>query len=208
MITPKDFWNMRSRNFDEQIGPIYQDAYAKTVSNTLKYLKAEDRVLDFACGTGTTTFEIAPHVAHVRAIDISDEMVEKAKAKAADLGADNVEISQGELFDPSLTEGSFDAVMAFNILLYLDNEDEILARIRSLLKPGGMFLSATDCLGDKITKVGLKKFWKSHTGSMPYVAFYRMKGLEELIARSGFTVLERENLFPAPPNLFVAARKE
>ena len=28
-----------------------------------------------------------------------------------------------------------------------------------------------------------------------------------IIAQNGFTVLERENLFPNPPNLFVAARK-
>ena len=62
-------------------------------------------------------------------------------------------------------------------------------------------------LGEKLTKVGIKKFWKRHTGSMPYVAFDTKKKLEEDIAAAGFTVLERENLYPAPPNLFVAARK-
>ena len=118
----------------------------------------------------------------------------------------NVEISQTDLFDPCLEPGSFDAVTAFNVLCYVDNPQEVLARIRSLLKPGGIFLSATDCLGEKLTKVGIKKFWKSHTGSMPYVAFYSMKKMEQVIAAGGFTVLERENLFPAPPNLFVAAR--
>ena len=160
----------------------------------------------FACGTGITTFQIAPHVSWVRAIDISDEMVRRARAKAADLGVQNVEISQTDLFDPCLEPGSFDAVTAFNVLCYVDNPQEVLARIRSLLKPGGIFLSATDCLGEKLTKVGIKKFWKSHTGSMPYVAFYSMKKMEQVIAAGGFTVLERENLFPAPPNLFVAAR--
>ena len=43
---------------------------------------------------------------------------------------------------------------------------------------------------------------------MPYVAFYTMKGLERTIAQNGCTVLDQENLFPAPPNLFVAAKKE
>ena len=42
---------------------------------------------------------------------------------------------------------------------------------------------------------------------MPYVAFDSRKKLEGEIARAGFAVLERENLFPAPPNLFVAAKK-
>lgn len=207
MITPKDFWNVRSRIYDEQLGEQYARAYEKTVSNALRYLNKEDRVLEFACGTGITTVAIAPHVSFVRAIDISNEMVDKARAKLEQTGLANVELSQTDLFDPCLEEGSFDAVTAFNVLLYVDNRSEVLERLRSLLKPGGMFLSATDCLGEKITKVGIKKFWKSHTGSMPYVAFDSMKKLEGDIARAGFTVLERENLFSAPPNLFVAARK-
>ena len=207
MVTPREFWNMRSANYDQGSGEEYAAAYDKTVANTLKYLNKDSRVLEFACGTGITTVAIAPHVSFVRAIDISNEMVTKARAKLDRLGLTNVELSQTDLFDPCLEEGSFDAVTAFNVLLYVENRGEVLGRIRSLLKPGGIFCSATDCLGEKITKVGLKKFWKSHTGYMPYVAFDTMKKLEEEIARAGFTVLERENLFPAPPNLFIAARK-
>lgn len=207
MVTPREFWNMRSRTYDQQSGEEYAQAYEKTVSNTLKYLTGEARVLEFACGTGITTVAIAPHVSFVRAIDISDEMVGKAREKIQALGLSNVELSQTDLFDPCLEEGSFDAVTAFNVLLYVENRAEVLERIRSLLKPGGMFLSATDCLGEGITRVGIRKFWKSHTGSMPYVAFDSRKKLEGEIARAGFTVLERENLFSTPPNLFVAAKK-
>lgn len=207
MVTPREFWNMRSRTYDQQSGEEYAKAYEKTVANTLKYLDRDDRVLEFACGTGITTVAIAPHVAFVRAIDISDEMVVKAGEKIRALGLSNVELSQTDLFDSCLEEGSFDAVTAFNVLLYVENRAQVLERIRSLLRPGGMFLSATDCLGEGITRVGIRKFWKSHTGSMPYVAFDSRKKLEEAIARAGFAVLERENLFPAPPNLFVAAKK-
>ena len=207
MVTPREFWNMRSRTYDQQSGEEYAQAYEKTVSNTLNYLSGDNRVLEFACGTGITTVAIAPHVAFVRAIDISDQMVDKAREKIQTLGLSNVELSQTDLFDPCLEEGSFDAVTAFNVLLYVENRAQVLERIRSLLKPGGMFLSATDCLGEGITRVGIRKFWKSHTGSMPYVAFDSRKKLEEEIVRAGFAVLERENLFSAPPNLFVAAKK-
>lgn len=206
MITPREFWNMRSEGYDEGSGEQYARAYARTVELTLKYLKPGDRVLEFACGTGLTTVQIAPHVAFVRAIDISEGMVAKARARLA--GLSNVELSQTDLFDPCLAEGSFDAVTAFNVLLYVENRQEVLARIRALLKPEGMFLSATDCLGEKLTRVGVKKFWKSRTGSMPYVAFDTKKKLERDVAAAGFTVLEREDLYPAPPNLFFAARKD
>ena len=206
MITPREFWNMRSLHYDEGSGEQYAQAYARTVELSLRYLKPSDRVLEFACGTGLTTAAIAPHVSQVRAIDISDGMVEKARARLADVP--NVELSQTDLFDPCLEAGSFDGVTAFNVLLYVEDRPRVLARIRELLKPGGIFLSATDCLGEGITRVGIRKFWKSHTGSMPYVAFDSRKKLERDIAAAGFTVLERENLYPAPPNLFLAARKE
>lgn len=206
MITCKDFWNQRSLIYDDQVGPLYQAAYDKTVANTLKYLKPGDRVLEFACGTGIVTLQVAPHVAHVRAIDISDQMVCQAREKAEAQGISNVEVSQLDLFDPSLEPGSFDAVLAFNVLCYVDDLNAVLARIRALLKPGGVFLSATDCLAGKITKVGIKKFIKSHTGSMPYVAFFTQGSLARKVEQAGFILLESENLFPAPPNLFIAAK--
>lgn len=136
MITPREFWNLRSATYDLDSGTEYAAAYEKTVSNALKYLNGDSRVLEFACGTGLTTVEIAPHVAFVRAIDISEKMVEKARAKLEALGLSNVELSRTDLFDPCLEEGSFDAVTAFNVLLYVEDRKAVLERIRSLLKPG------------------------------------------------------------------------
>ena len=98
-------------------------------------------------------------------------------------------------------------VTAFNVLCYMDDQDRVLARIRRLLKPGGLFLSVTDCLGERPTRDGLQKLWRSRTGSMPYVALYRIGGLEETVSRAGFLILERERLFRVPPRLFIAARK-
>ena len=207
MITCRDFWNKRSEIYDDVVGPMYEDANRRTAEDTLKYLKPGDRVLDFACGTGLITLQVAPHVAKVRAIDIADEMVRRFQAKLDEQGVDNVELSQTDLFDPCLEPGSFDAVMACNVLCYVENFEDVMARIQELLKPGGYFLSATDCLGQKWSKVGMQKFFRSHTGKMPYVAFFRNKGLERKIAKAGFTVLETDILYPAPPNLFVAAQK-
>lgn len=207
MITRETFWNHRALNYDEMIGPMYEDAYRRTAEHARSHLFPEDHVLDFACGTGIVTQAIAPHAAYVRAIDISGEMVDRARAKMARCGLTNVEVTQTDLFDPSLLPGSFDVVTAFNVLLYVDNFDAVMARIWELLKPGGVFLSATDCLGGNFSKAAIQKFWRSHTGKMPYVGFFTQKSLIQKIARCGFEVLETENLFPSPPNLFIAAQK-
>lgn len=202
---PRDFWDMRAPDYDSTSGGTYARAYDLTVERSVKYLRPSDRVLEFACGTGLVTLRLAPRVAHIRGIDISPNMVDIAREKAR--GLPNAEITNTDLFDPCLEPGSFDAVCAYNVLLYLPDLPAALARIRALLRPGGVFLSATDCLGSRPSVMGLKKLVKSRTGKMPYTAFFTQRGLERKIEQSGFTVLERENLFPNPPNLFVAARK-
>ncbi len=45
------------------------------------FLGADDTVLDFACATGRLAFDLAPHVAHVLGIDLSEGMIARAKAK-------------------------------------------------------------------------------------------------------------------------------
>ena len=207
-IAPREFWNRRSQHYDGQSGAAYADAYRKTAERIRPYLTPNDRVLDFACGTGLVTLPVAQMAAEVCAIDISDEMVRHLKEKIAEQGVGNVSVSCMDLFDDSLRPDSFDAVVACNVLLYLENRAEVLARIRELLRPEGMFLSATDCLGERLTREGVRKWWRSHTGKMPYVSFDRMHTLEASIAAAGFEVWETENLFPAPLNRFVAARKK
>ena len=201
------FLGGRARETGAEEMPGRDRMYETVLSCTLPYLRPGDQVLDLGCGTGTLTVALAARAARVRAIDASEEMVRQTAARAARAGAENVQAVRTDLFDPDLEPGSCDVVTAFDVLCYVEDQVAALARIRSLLKPGGLFLSVTDCLGERPTKDGLQKLWRSRTGAMPYVAFYRAVGLEETIARAGFLILERERLFRVPPSLFVAARK-
>ena len=206
-IAPREFWNRRSQHYDEQSGAAYADAYRKTAERIRPYLTPNDRVLDFACGTGLVTLPVAQMAAEVCAIDISDEMVRHLKEKIAEQGVGNVSASCMDLFDESLRPGSFDAVVACNVLLYIEDRSAALARIRALLKPQGTLLLVSDCLGEGLTRERVRKWFEYKTGKRPYVAFDTMRSLERSVADAGFAVLERENLFPAPPNLFLAAKK-
>ena len=208
MPTVREFWDGRAQNYDAQVGTHYAQAYEKTAACFKKYLKPTDTVLDFACGTGIVTLAVAPAVRSVGAIDVSGEMVRRAQEKAGRQGAENVTVTQTDLFDASLAEGSFDAVMACNVLLYIEDRAAALARIRALLKPQGMLLAVSDCLGEGLTRERVRKWLAYKTGKRPYVAFDTMRSLERSVADAGFAVLERENLFPSPPNLFLAAQKE
>lgn len=75
------------------------------------------------------------------------------------------------------------------------------------MKPGGVFISATDCLGRNFSKDSIKKFVKSKLHLMPYVAFDTPIGLMRKIQKKGFLVLEIVNLHKNPPNIFIVAQK-
>ena len=205
--TAKEFWDRRAAVYDADAGVFYQEAYEKTTACMRKYLKPTDTVLDFACGTGIVTLSLSPDVKELRGIDISDEMIRRAQGKAAAQDIANVLLTQTDLFDAALAPASFDAVLACNVLLYVEQRAAVLARICALLRPGGMFLSATDCLGVGMTRERMRKWFEYHTGKRPFVAFDTRRTLEADILRTGFEIMEQEDLFPAPPNRFIAARK-
>lgn len=127
MPTVSEFWDGRAQNYDAQVGTHYAEAYEKTAACFKKYLKPTDTVLDFACGTGIVTFAVAPSVQSVRAIDVSGEMVRRAQKKIERQGAENVTVTQTDLFDGCLAEGSFNAVLACNVLLYIEDRSAALA---------------------------------------------------------------------------------
>ena len=154
--------------------PTHAEAYEKTAACFKKYLKPTDTVLDFACGTGIVTFAVAPSVQSVRAIDVSGEMVRRAQEKVKAQGVENVTVTQTDLFDGCLAEESFNAVLACNVLLYIEDRSAALARIRALLKPQGTLLLVSDCLGEGLTRERVRKWFEYKTGKRPYVAFDTM----------------------------------
>ena len=201
------FWDRRSRVYDAQVFPEYKGTYKKTVKRSVHFLSKEDRILEIGCGTGNATIPLAAYVKEITAIDTSREMLDKAKEKAEKKGKTNIQFLKTDLMDLEEKAGSYDAVAAYNVLLYMKNQDEVLKKIHSLLKPGGIFISATDCLARNFSPAAVGKFWKSKLGLMPYISFETPIGLLRRIHKHGFFVLEIVNLHQNPPNIFIVAQK-
>lgn len=96
-------------------------------------------VADLACGTGTMTALIAELGHEVRGLDLSGEMVARARAKTAPFGR-AVEIEQADASEPPFEAGTFDAVFARHILWTLPDPAAALARWAGLLHPGGRLI--------------------------------------------------------------------
>lgn len=144
------FWDRVAEKYSRQ--PIADEAaYERKLEATRQYFTPDTEVLELGCGTGSTALLHAPHVKHIRATDISARMLEIARRKAAEQKIDNVTFEQSRVEDIRVADGSVDVVMAMSLLHLLKDRDAAIARVRRMLKPGGVFVTSTVCLADSMS---------------------------------------------------------
>lgn len=202
-----------SEKFWDKMASVYDNAERvdtpvnlKIMEKTRHYLAGDDVVLDVGCGTGLFANELAGNVKIIHAIDISSKMVEIARKNADDRNIANVKYLQATLFDEKLGKSSFDVVMAFYIIHLLEDADLALQRICDLLKPGGLFISVTPCMGDK----PFQSFLLSLTGRIgltPKIRGFKANQLIDLVGQR-FEILETECIKREGQQYFIAARKK
>jgi ubiquinone/menaquinone biosynthesis C-methylase UbiE len=97
-------------------------------------------VLDVGCGTGITTFALTKKVqgrGKFYGIDISQKMINLARAKAVDLGYKNVEFRKGDAELLDFPESSFDLIISNETFFFLPNKQKALNEMFRVLKPMG-----------------------------------------------------------------------
>ncbi|SEH18806.1 Methyltransferase domain-containing protein [Sphingopyxis sp. YR583] len=105
---------------------------------TAANVRAGELVLDIGCGSGTSTFPLAEQVGpggHVLGVDISEQLVEIARA-AAPIGAP-VEFRCADAATTSLPAGSFDLLFSRFGVMFFDDPVAAFTHMRGALKPGG-----------------------------------------------------------------------
>lgn len=97
------------------------------------------RVLDVATGAGHTALALAPHVAHVVASDITDEMLAEAAKLAAKRGLANVETAHADAAALPYHDRSFDLVTCRLAAHHFPDPAAFVAESWRVLKSGGAF---------------------------------------------------------------------
>lgn len=200
MVQPERFWNRVASGTSDRLGMTSLALIQLAVS----HLKSSDKVLDLGCGWGTLTNEIAKDVHHVQGIDPAERMIDLAKLNAEKQAIDNVSYRQTNIFDPQLQSGSFDAVLAFNVLHYIEELPDTIQRIQDLLKNGGMLITSTACLKEKWSFARMLLFLLSGLRIIPSTSFYRKSDLEKIITAGGFELIQTKEITPLPEYFIVA----
>jgi arsenite methyltransferase len=107
---------------------------------SLGRLEAGERVLDLGSGAGTDSLVAAQMVGdegHVTGIDMTPEMLAKARGAAAEMGAANVEFVEGEAERLPFADASFDVVISNGVIDLIPDKDAVFAQLYRVLAPGG-----------------------------------------------------------------------
>ena len=179
------FWDKTADRYSKQ--PIADEAaYQKKLQVTQEYFQPDMEVLEIGCGTGSTAITHAPYVKHIQAIDFSSKMIAIAQAKADAQNVKNVTFEQSTIDDISVSNQTFDAVLGLNILHLLENKEAVIAKVYKMLKPGGIFVTSTVCLGDTMAFFKIIAPIGKFFGLMPLVKVFTTKGLEDSLTDAGF----------------------
>ncbi len=170
-----------------------QAGYEKTLKRVGSFVWPKAEVPELGCGTGTSALQLATTASRYTATDISPGMIAVAaeklvKSPTANLG---FEVATAETLVRE--QRQFDVVLGFDYLHLVSDLEETLGSIHALLKPGGLFISKTPCLGNMNPLIRLAIPVMRLFGKAPdTVLTFSMDGLQKAIEKAGFEIETRE----------------
>jgi 2-polyprenyl-3-methyl-5-hydroxy-6-metoxy-1,4-benzoquinol methylase len=201
------FWDKKAEGYAKS--PISDEkTYQRKLSETQKYFTPDMRVLEFGCGTGATAVHHAPHVLHIDAMDISENMLESGRRRASESNVENITFTRGTLTGFNADTASLDAVLGLNVIHLLPDRQSVLTEVARILKPGGVFVSSTGCLGSSYLRfikllVPLGKL----LGLMPDIFILTESELAREVTDAGFTIENQWHHGMKDIDVFMIARK-
>jgi SAM-dependent methyltransferase len=134
------FWAAEAARFDRMLGGYGAELVAAAT------LQPGEHVLDVGCGAGATTLDAAWSVGprgHALGLDLSRPLLDVARARARELGVDNVAFVEADAQLHPFAPLAFDAVASrFGAMLFADPE-AAFANLARALRPAGRLVLVT-----------------------------------------------------------------
>ena len=181
------FWDKVADKYSKQ--PVADEAaYQKKLEVTRTYFRPEMEVLEMGCGTGSTAIAHAPYVKHIRATDVSENMLDIARRKAKAANITNVTFEQATVEEIEAADASLDVIMAHSLLHLLEDKEAAIAKAYRLLKPGAAFVTNTVCLGDRMWYMAPLLPVMRLFGFAPLVKVFTVKHITAALTEGGFEI--------------------
>lgn len=181
------FWDRIAERYSKQ--PVAdEESYQKKLQVTRQYFQPDMQVFEFGCGTGSTAIVHAPYVKHIQAIDISANMIQIARGKAETEKIENITFESSTIDEFSISDETFDVVLGLSILHLLQNKEEAIAKVYKMLKPNGIFVTSTACLGDDLPIFKIIAPIGKFLGLFPLVKVFTEQELVTSLTDAGFAI--------------------
>jgi arsenite methyltransferase len=123
-------------------------------------LASGERVLDLGSGAGTDSLVAAQMVGEagrVTGIDMTREMLAKARTAATEIGATNVDFVEGEAEHLPFEDETFDVVISNGVIDLIPDKDAVFAELHRVLVPGGRLQIADVTIQSPVSEEGRRK---------------------------------------------------
>jgi SAM-dependent methyltransferase len=108
----------------------------------LPHLTDRTHLVDIGCGDGELTLDLASVVGSVVGVDLDEQEVNAARARAMAQGVVNATFEVSDADALGLGDDAADAVLAHSVLEALEHPLTALAEMRRILRPGGVVAAA------------------------------------------------------------------
>lgn len=157
--------------YDERLTASFPDSAIESfagVANpfSLRSLSAGERVVDLGSGGGFDCFVAAMQVGpkgHVVGVDMTREMLVKARRVAAEMGLSYVEFREGLIEELPVEDGWADVVISNGVINLCADKKRIFSEIQRVLRPGGRIQFADIANGKPVPEEAIRNvdLWTS-----------------------------------------------
>ena len=145
-------------------------------------LESGQHVLDVGTGTGVLIPYLVKKVGEsgsVTAIDFSEKMVQKCKAKYSNFKNAHIDVINIE--DAAYPTESFDAVICFGVFPHLENKEKALKNINRMLKPSSKLVIA-----HALSSEELKTHHQKISKHVAHAKILKKTEMKQLLEKTGF----------------------
>lgn len=139
----RDFWERAAPRYDRVAKGLLGRPLPRMMELTADGVAGAGAVLEVAAGTGLLTAAIAPRAGSVVATDYAENMLGVLRERMKRAGISNVETARRDIYALGYPPGSFDAVVAGNVLHLVPDLDRAIGALCEVLRPGGKLIAPT-----------------------------------------------------------------
>jgi ubiquinone/menaquinone biosynthesis C-methylase UbiE len=192
-------YNAAADSYDDPANE-YWDRYGRGTVEGLQ-LRPGVSVLDVACGTGASALPAAEAVGstgRVVGVDLADQLLAIARAKAEKHGLRHVEFRNGDMTRLDIPDENFDAIVCVFAIFFVPDMEGLVEELWRMVRPGGKLAITT--WGPRIFEPMYSAFDEALRSERPdLVSDFRpwdritdVPAVEKLLIDGGATTIEVE----------------